>query len=230
MRKVLMSPNATLTNKKTKLPIAMSLLSTTMPVGMTILTSTILASTILTATILASNTVSADNPSVVDEINITVPVACTISGTGMNSHNADINNGLYKGDIGSTILHAFCNDNEGFAIYAAGYTGNEIGATNSNKLVGTSASGNATIASGLATTAGNPDVSNWAMKLAISQDSGDTTGTNAFMIDSAPNVDLPSGAEQSATPVSFTQYHIVPNEYTKVAHKNSGTDMTTSTG
>ena len=187
--------------------------------------------TILTGTILASNTVLADdNTSVVDEINITIPVSCTISGTGMNTHNANINNGLYVPDIGTTTLHAFCNDNEGFAIYAAGYTGDEIGGTNSNKLVGTNASSNATIVSGIATTAGNPDISNWAMKLAISQDSGDTTSTNAFTIDSAPNVDLPSEAEQSATPASFSQYHVVPNEYVKVAHKNSMTDMTDTTG
>ncbi len=181
--------------------------------------------------ILASNRVLAeDDTSVVDQINITVPVSCTISGTGMNTHNANINNGLYEDDIGSTTLHAFCNDAEGFAIYAAGYTGNEVGGTNSNKLVGTAASGNATIESGIATTAGNPDISNWAMKLAISQDSGDTTGTNAFTIDSAPNVDLPSQAEQGATAASFSSYHVVPNEYTKVAHKNSGTDMTETTG
>ena len=51
---------------------------------------------LMLGTILVSSTVSADNPSVVDQINITVPVACTISGTGMNSHNADINNGLYE--------------------------------------------------------------------------------------------------------------------------------------
>ena len=195
-----------------------------------IISSTLVSVVVLIGMVLASTKVVADNPSVVDQINITVPVACTISGTGMNSHNADINNGLYEDDIGSTILHAFCNDNEGFAIYAAGYTGNEIGATNSNKLVGTTASNNAVIASGLATTAGNPDVSNWAMKLAITQDSGDTTGTNAFTIDSAPNVDLPSQAEQGATSASFSQYHIVPNEYTKVAHKTAVTDMTTSTG
>ncbi len=186
--------------------------------------------TITTGGLLASSHVSADNPSVVDEINITVPVSCTISGTGMNSHNADINNGLYEDDIGSTILHAFCNDNEGFAIYAAGYTGNEIGATNSNKLVGTTASNNATIASGLATTAGNPDVSNWAMKLTMTQDSGDTTTDNAFTIDSAPNVALPSQAESGATQAPFSDYHTVPNEYVKVAHKNSGTDMTDNTG
>ena len=68
------------------------------------------------------------------------------------------------------------------------------------------------------------------MKLAISQDSGDTTSTNAFTIDSAPNVDLPSQAEQSATPASFSEYHVVPNEYVKVAHKNSMTDMAATTG
>ena len=186
---------------------------------------------ILTGTILASNTVLADdNTSVVDQINITVPVSCTMTGTGMDSHSTEIQNGLYKDNIGTTTLHAFCNDNEGFAIYAAGYTGNEVGGTNSNKLVGTTASSNAVIVSGIATTAGSPDISNWAMKLAISQDSGDTTSTNAFMIDSAPNVDLPSEAEQSATPAPFSEYHVVPNEYTKVAHKNSMTDMTATTG
>ena len=195
-----------------------------------LITNILITITLLSGTILASTLVSADNDSIVDEINITVPVSCTISGTGMNTHNANISNGLYVPDIGTTTLHAFCNDNEGFAIYAAGYTGDEVGGTNSNKLVGTNASGNATIESGIATTAGNPDVSNWAMKLAITQDSGDTTGTNAFAIDSAPNVDLPSQAESGATETPFSAYHVVPNEYTKVAHKNSGTDMTESTG
>ncbi|MBR2741287.1 hypothetical protein IKD98_00810 [Candidatus Saccharibacteria bacterium] len=174
--------------------------------------------------ILASNRVLADdNTSVVDEINITVPESCSISGTGMDSHNANIANGIYTADIGTTTLHAFCNDSEGFAIYAAGYTGDEIGGTNSNKLVGTTASGNAVIESGLATSAGNPDVSNWAMKLAITQDSGDITGTNAYTIDSAPNT---SGGSDA----TFGEYHVVPNEYTKVAHKTAATDMTESTG
>ena len=185
---------------------------------------------LLSGAILVSSTVSAEDPSVVDEINITVPISCTMTGTGMNSHNAEIINGTYTPDIGSTTLHAFCNDNEGFAIYAAGYTGNEVGGTNSNKLVGTTASGNATIESGIATTAGNPDVSNWAMKLTMTQDSGDTTTDNAFTIDSAPNEALPSQAESGVTPAPFSNYHVVPNEYTKVAHKNSMTDMTETTG
>ena len=187
--------------------------------------------TAIIGAILSSHTVSADNnTSVVDQINITVPVSCTLSGTGMNSHNAEITNGTYTPNIGSTTLHAFCNDNEGFAIYAAGYTGNEVGGTNSNKLVGTTASGNSVIESGIATSAGNPDISNWAMKLTMTQDSGDTSTDNAFTIDSAPNVALPSEAESGATQVPFSSYHVVPNEYTKVAHKNSMTDMTASTG
>ena len=189
-----------------------------------------LASVGIATSSMVGMTAFADTTDVVDQINITVPVSCTMSGTGMNTHNAEISNGTYQADIGSTTLHAFCNDNEGFAIYAAGYTDNEIGGANSNKLVGTTASGNATIVSGIATSAGSSDISNWAMKLAITQDSGDTTGTNAFTIDSAPNVDLPSEAEQSAASASFSQYHVVPNEYVKVAHKDSATDMTTTTG
>ena len=191
-----------------------------------ILITVILLFAILSSTVI----VYADSTDVVDQINVTVPVSCTMSGTGMTSHNADISNGTYQADIGTTTLHAFCNDNSGFAIYAAGYTGNEVGGTNSNKLVGTSASGNATIVTGTATSAGNPDASNWAMKLTITQDSGDTTGTNAFTIDSAPNEALPSQAESGATEAPFSQYHVVPNEYVKVAHKNSGTDMTATTG
>ncbi|MBR2741463.1 hypothetical protein IKD98_01770 [Candidatus Saccharibacteria bacterium] len=137
----------------------------------------------------------------VDEINITIPVSCTLSGTGMNTHNANIANGTYTADVGATTLKAFCNDSEGFAIYATGYTENTIGETNSNKLVG--ASTNTTIETGTATTAGNPDVSNWAMKL-----STDANATYPITLDN-----------------SFNAYHAVPNTYTKVAHRNSGTGI-----
>ena len=175
--------------------------------------------TLATGGILASSGVKADD--VVDQVSVAVPVSCTMSGTGMTSHTAEILNGQYSANIGTTTLHVLCNDSSGFAIYAAGYTGDEIGGTNSNKLVGANTAG--TIVTGLATSAGNPDVSNWAMKLAITQDSGDITGTNAYTIDSAPNT---SGGSDA----SFAQYHVVPNEYTKVAHKQSGTDMTANTG
>ena len=169
--------------------------------------------------VLASSSSFAD--SVVDEVNITVSVSCTMSGTGMDTHDAEIPNGTYEDEIGTTTLQAFCNDSNGFAVYATGYTGNTIGETNSNKLVGVNT--NTTIETGLATSAGNPDISNWAMKLTKTQDSGDTTGTNAFTIDSAPN-------ETNGAAAPFTSYHVIPNTYTKVAHKDSNTDMTAVTG
>ena len=164
--------------------------------------------TLFSGLILTSSITSATDDSIVDEVNITVPVSCTLSGTGMNSHNAEIPNGTYQADIGTTTLKAFCNDNAGFAIYAAGYTGNEIGGTNSNKLVGTNASSNATIDTGTATSAGNPDISNWAMKL--------TTV-------SSPTPTYPITLDNG-----FGSYSAVPNSYTKVAHRDSSTDIGTN--
>ena len=168
----------------------------------------LVVATLLSIAVLSGSKVSATNDSVVDEVNITVPVSCTLSGTGMNSHNAEIPNGTYQADIGTTTLKAFCNDNAGFAIYAAGYTGNEIGATNSNKLVGTASSSNATIDTGTATSAGNPDTSNWAMKLATV---------------SSPTPTYPITLDNG-----FGSYSAVPNSYTKVAHRDSNTDIGTS--
>ena len=169
----------------------------------------LLSMTVLYVVLLMSSSVNADNDSVVDEINITVPVSCTLSGSGMTSHNASIPNGTYTPDIGTTTLTAFCNDNAGFSIYAIGYTGNEIGATNSTKLVGTSASNNATIDTGTATgpVSGN-DTSNWAMKL---QTVSSPTPTYPITIDN-----------------SFSNYSAVPSSYTKVAHRDNGTDIGTN--
>ena len=81
--------------------------------------------TVLSGMFLSSSVVSAED--IVDEINITVPVSCSLSGTGMTSHTATIENGRYVSDIGTTTLKAFCNDNNGFAIYANGYTGDTLG-------------------------------------------------------------------------------------------------------
>ena len=51
--------------------------------------SMLLGITTVLGMVLASSRVMAEDTSVVDQINITVPVSCTISGTGMTSHNAD---------------------------------------------------------------------------------------------------------------------------------------------
>ncbi len=162
--------------------------------------------TILSGAFLMSSVVSADD-SAVDNVNITVPVSCSMEGTGMNTHNANIVNGTYQADIGTTTMKAYCNDSEGFAIYANGYTGDTLG---NNKLIGSST--NEEIVTGTATSTPNPDISNWAMRLSIISS---PTPTYPLTIDSDTNG-------------SFTSYHIIPSTYTKVAHRDSGTDIGTS--
>ncbi len=161
----------------------------------------LVAASLLSGTLLMSNKTSADNDSAVDNISISIPVSCTLSGTGMNSHNATIPNGTYQDSIGTTTLKAFCNDTEGFAIYANGYTGDTLG---NNKLIGSSTSSE--IVTGTATTAGSPDISNWAMKLETN-----SSATYALTLDNG-----------------FGSYSSVPSSYTKVAHRDSGTDLGTS--
>ena len=167
-------------------------------VGVTILSGVFLMSSYSYAT--------SDNTDIVDEINITVPISCTMSGTGMTSHTANMSNGSYTPNIGTTTLKVFCNDTEGFAIFAAGYTGDEIGGTNSTKLVNSASAVDNTISTGTATS-GN--TSNWAMKLATN-----SSATYAVTLDNG-----------------FGSYSSVPSSYTKVAHRDSGTDIgTTATG
>jgi hypothetical protein len=52
---------------------------------------------------LSSASVFADND-VIDEINLSVPASCSISGVGMNSHTASIINGSHNSNVGTTVL------------------------------------------------------------------------------------------------------------------------------
>ena len=198
-----------LTHTKAKSSITSTIFSNVFPT----LPLTLLTLTILSYLTLSFSSVSADT---VDNVSITVPVSCTLTSTVDTAHTKDIYAGTYEENIGITTLKSICNDNNGFAIYAAGYTNDEIGGENSNKLVGTTTN----ISTGLATSGAT---STWAMKLTKTSDSGDTTGSNAFTIDSAPN-------EGETTSSSFSDYHTVPNEYVKVAHKTAATSMDTTTG
>ena len=160
--------------------------------------SSILLSTVLSlGAILSSSTVSAD--SVVDKINITVPISCTLEGTGQNFHNATINNGQYNSAIGETTMKAFCNDNEGFAIYAIGYTDNING---KNVLTSHTLDSTHDIVTG---TGISGNTSNWAMKLSTVSD---------------PSPTYPISIENS-----FDSFHAVPDTYTLVAKRTSGTDI-----
>ena len=168
---------------------------------------------ILGGAALLSNIVSADNDSVVDQINITVPVACTLSGTGMNTHNATINNGQYNSAIGETALKAFCNDNNGFAIYAIGYTDDTDG---KNVLTNSTLGSTYDIVTGTATS-GNS--SNWAMKLGVV-----TSPTPTYPIIIAGSTD---DTEKEQGDPDFTSFQEVPDDYEKVAYRTAGTDVGT---
>ena len=169
------------------------------------ITIALLGITVVSGTILTSTPASADNDTVIDEVNITVPTACTMTGTGTNSHNAIINLGTSNSAIGETTIKAYCNDSAGFAIYAIGYTDDTDG---KNVLTNSTLGSTYDIATGTATSG---DTSNWAMKL--------------FTITS-PTPTYPITIE-SDTEGSFASFHTVPDDYTLVAKRTEGTDVGT---
>ena len=140
---------------------------------------------------------------VVDRINITVPESCTVEGTiePGEDHTKTMQNGQYATGIGTTTFKTYCNDNGGYAIYAVGYSADTIG----NTLMKHNTSSTYDFNTGTATS-GN--TSNWAMKLTA------VTGTYAPTIHSDANGSFAS-----------QNYHVVPNEYTKVVSFPSNTDL-----
>ncbi len=133
-----------------------------------------------------------------DDVSVNVPTSCSLTGTINAAHTATIENGLYQENIGETTFKAFCNDAEGFAIYAVGYTDNLYGNTTmkpSNLDAATHG-----IVTGTATSG---EISNWAMKLSA------VSGTFTPTIQN-----------------SFNSYHAVPTAYTEVASFTSNTDDT----
>ncbi|MBR0430927.1 hypothetical protein IJJ05_01390 [Candidatus Saccharibacteria bacterium] len=137
---------------------------------------------------------------VIDDINVAVPVSCTLSGTGMNSHNAIIPNGTSNSHIGDTTIKVYCNDKNGFSIYAIGYTDNKDG---KNVLTDSSLGSSFDIATGTGTS-GN---SQWAMKLS-------TNSGAAYPV-----------TIMQDTEGSFGNFHTVPNDYALVARRTADTDM-----
>ena len=154
--------------------------------------------TLCSGTILASHVVSADD--IIDDVAISIPVACTMTGTVDTPHTANVESGTYVADIGTTTLKAVCNDANGFSIYAIGYSNQEYGNNKMLATVGGTLAPTYDIATG---TAQNGNTSNWAMKL------NSVTGTYAPTI-------LSDG----------DSYHAVPDTYTKVATITAGTDAT----
>ncbi len=143
----------------------------------------------------------ADNDPVTDEVAITVPVSCLLSGTNLH-HTADMHNDEFMDDIGSATITAHCNDTSGFAIYAIGYTNDEEG---NNHLIDSNLDSSFNIPTGKYT-AGTTTNSVWSMKL--------TPVTGPY----APTI------RNDAT-YNFTDYELVPTTHTKVASYPSGTDL-----
>ena len=132
-----------------------------------------------------------------DNVSVSVPVSCSITRTINTVHSATVDPGTYEDEIGESTFNVFCNDYEGFAVYAIGYSGDSYG---DNTMIPNNINSSYSIASGTATS-GN--TSNWAMKLtAVSGDFAPTLATG------------------------FNAYHAVPDEYTKVASLAANTDAT----
>ena len=130
---------------------------------------------------------------------VTVSSACTMTGTLNTPHTATVNPGVYQDSTGKTTFSVICNDPNGFAIYAIGYTGEEYSGTNHTRLVGPNSN---TITTGTATSG---STSNWAMKLTSDDDE-------------TINMNIVNG---------YNNYSAIPDTYTKVAQITSSTASAT---
>lgn len=131
---------------------------------------------------------------------VVVPDVCSISST-TTGHNATVAVGTSRTDIGTTDISVICNDNDGFSVYATGYSNDTAGNTN---LIG--------VVSGLTIptgTSSDASVSNWSMK--ISPVTGNYTPT------------VLSDANGS-----YASYHIIPSTTTKVVTRTSAINVSSA--
>ncbi len=131
---------------------------------------------------------------------VVVPDVCSISST-TTGHNATVAVGTSRTDIGTTDISVICNDNDGFSVYATGYSNDTVGNTN---LIG--------VVSGLTIptgTSSDASASNWSMK--ISPVTGNYTPT------------VLSDANGS-----YASYHIVPSTTTKVVTRTSAINVSSA--
>ena len=144
-----------------------------------------------------------------DNLSISILPACTIDSVEESSHTATVNAGTHTADIGSTRINAYCNDNNGYSIYAIGSSNNEDGNTD---LVNTNISSNYNIHTGIynENNASSLTVSSWSMKLAAGTGSGNNATPPSIMN-------------------NYSNYNVIPNNYTLVASRTSGTNMTIDT-
>jgi len=154
----------------------------------------LLTVTLLSGAVLSSSISHADVEEQADAT-ITVSSACTMFRESTIPHVASGITSTYHEDVGTTRLKTICNDKDGYAIYAIGYSNDTDGDTNMygeeyGEIIPTGT------ASG--------DVSNWSMKIGK-----DANSYNA--------------ANLTITP-SFTSYTNIPSTQTKIASFEGATD------
>ena len=152
---------------------------------------TILCGIILSSAISYADTEEKSNVAVI------VKSSCTIT-TGGGSYSKVVSPGTSE-EIAASGINVTCNDNNGYALYTAGFSGDQYDATNSTKMISTD---------GLYTipTATSGSNSYWAMKAVGSSD-----------ISTTPTIDS-----------SFDSYHVIPSTYTKLSHYTGATIGTTT--
>ena len=157
---------------------------------------------------------SAEISSGTDNVQLVLSTSCTVNAVVTSEHTVSLNGGQLDNNVGNTKLSAFCNDNNGYSIYAVGSSGDTDGNTDSINTVNESYN----IHTGVYDDTVGTNPSSWAMKL--------TAGTGT-------GIDPTTGGSVPTTPPTiingFDNYSTIPNVYTQVAKRTSGTSMTSDT-
>ena len=107
-----------------------------------------------------------------DHVYFSLDTSCTMSSELINPHTVNINGGQYKTNVGTTKLNTYCNDGNGYSIYAIGSSNS----TDGNTDLINSDNNNYNISTGIydSSTATPNAPSSWSMKLTAGTGSGDT--------------------------------------------------------
>ena len=155
---------------------------------------------------------SAEISSGADNIQLVLSTSCTVNAVVTSEHTVSLNGGQLDNNVGNTKLSAYCNDNNGYSIYAVG-SSNDIGGN--TDLVNT-VNESYNIHTGVYDDTVQTNPSSWAMKL--------TAGTGT-------GIDPTTGGSVPTTPPTilngYDNYSTIPNVYTQVAKRTSGTSMIT---
>ena len=173
---------------------------------------------------------SAAELSSADNLSISIPTACTLVSEVNDAHSTQVLNGTYVPDIGKTTITTYCNDENGYVIYAAGYSNDELG---NNKLI-SSRSTSSTNFDIPSNTNSSGNTSGWAMKLTTTNvgNLGGEPGNERYGYITNNDGNIVQTNQGTDTPTIETAYNniygIVPSQWAKVVTKPSNTVASTT--